>query len=158
MADRMFEQDKRGRSLANEIPNTVTRAQMHLRPPLCAFYHYDMMRGSKDAETPFRYDLYYRHFLYVAEGSVKVRITTPNTSDTINVIKDATIFEFRSAVNPWCVNTTFRTKEIILEGRSIIHIPAYWWYSVKYTTVKDRLYSFKYHTYASACTVIPNLL
>ena len=158
-ADRIFEQDERKRYISER--NTKQGgydADTFLRPPLCAFRYYDLMRGSKNVSTPFRYELYYRHFLYVAEGSVEVIIATPNTSEVVDVIKDLDIFEFRTNDNPWDSKTSFRTKKLLLSSGDLLYIPAYWWYSIKYMETSDRLYSFKYHTYASVCAMLPKLL
>ena len=158
-AERIFEQDKRRRYISERNTKQGSGASdAFLRPPLCAFHRYDLMRGSEGAVTPFRYELYYRHFLYVAEGSVCVRLATPNTSEVVTVVKDADLFEFRTAADPWAADGLFRTKELTLSKGELLYIPAYWWYSIKYTTSAARLYAFKYHTYASACTTIPNIL
>ena len=158
-AERIFDQDKRKRYISER--NTKQgggSADTFLRPPLCAFHQYDLLRGSAGAATPFRYELYYRHFLYVAEGAVKVRLATPNTGDLLKVTKDADIFEYRSDEDPWAPSEAFRTKELTLSKGDLLYVPAYWWYSVKYADVGDLVYAFKYHTYASACSIIPNLL
>jgi hypothetical protein len=157
-ADRVFEQDKQKRYISERNTKQGCTVDAFLRPPLCAFHQYDYLRGSEGAVTPLRYEIFYRHFLYVAEGSVQVRVATPNTSEVLNVIKDNDLFEFRSEANPWVSNVEFRTKELTLSKGEILYIPAFWWYSVKYTTTAARLYAFKYNTYASTCTVIQNLL
>lgn len=156
-ADRIFEQDKRMRYISERNTKQGSVGDHFLRPPLCAFHQYDFWRGSEGATTPFRYELYYRNFLYVADGTVQVLVATPNTSDVANVIKDTELFEFRSDVDPWS-SDIIRSKEITLTKGDMLYIPAYWWYSIKYSSIADRIYAFKYHTYASACTVVHNLL
>lgn len=157
-AERIFQQDKQQRYISERNTKQGSNADTFLRPPLCAFHRYDLLRGSEGATTPFRYELYYRHFLYVAEGAVRVRLGTPNLNETVDVVKDMDFFEFRTEQDPWKETAAFRTKEITLSKGDLLYIPAYWWYSIKYKAVGDRLYAFKYHTYASACAILPNLL
>ena len=156
-ADRIFDQDERARYISERNTKRGSGVDTFLRPPLCAFHQYDFMRGSEGAVTPFRYELYYRHFLYVSEGTVRVRLATPNTSEVVQVVKEAELFEFRAEVDPWKEDATFRTTEIMLTKGDLLYIPAYWWYSVKYTN-GARVVAFKYHTYASACSILPKLL
>jgi len=156
-ANRIFEQDKQSRYISERNTKKDDCADVFLRPHLCAFRYYDYMRGSEGAVTPFKYDLYYRHFLYVSDGTVCVRVATPNTSEMLHMVKDSELFEFRAYDDPWKENTSFRTKELTLSKGDLLYIPAYWWYSIKYTQ-KGRIVAFKYHTYASACSIFPKLL
>lgn len=158
-AERIFEEDKRKRYISERnTKQSDSGIDTFLRPPLCAFHQFDVLRGSKGAVTPFRYEHYYRHFLYVVEGSVVVCLAPPNTSDMVSVVADRELFEFRTDANPWSKKALFRTKEVTLSKGELLFVPAYWWYSIKYREVTDRVYAFKYQTYASICSILPNLL
>ena len=156
-ADRIFDQDKEQRYISERNTKKGEGCDSFLRPPLCSFHQFDYLRGSKGTATPFRYEHFNRHYLYVSEGTVKIRVATPNTSDVVDVINDTELFEFRTDVDPWTNDSLFRTKEVTLLKGDLLYIPAYWWHSIKYTTSASRVYVFKYHTYASVSSVLPYL-
>ena len=150
-ADKVLTKDKKGRYISerNLGQRQLSNDQM-LRPPLCAFSQYDYMRGSDDAETPFRYEQFHRHFLFVTEGSVTIHLATPDTAQTINITNDKTLSEVRTT-------DAFKTEQVRLSKGDLLYIPAYWWYRIKYTSAA-RLYAFKYHTYTSVLSIAPTLL
>ena len=47
--------------------------------------------------------------------------------------------------------------EITLSKGQILHIPAYWWYSIKYNSKLTTLCTFKYMTYMNSIAIFPKL-
>jgi hypothetical protein len=134
-----------------------------LRPRLVSNCNYDIMFGSNNVETPFRYELNYRNYFLVTQGSLKIKLSPPKSSRYLYLINDYENFEFRSPVNPWTPQAKFRADfdkikclEIVLEPGKFLFIPAYWWYSFKFS--EDTSVScFRYRTYMNNIAISPNI-
>jgi hypothetical protein len=78
-------------------------------------------------------------------------------------INDYENFEFKSSINPWNPETKFKADfdkikclEINLTPGRFLFIPAYWWYSFKFT--EDTSVScFKYRTYMNNIAISPQI-
>jgi hypothetical protein len=119
------------------------------------------MLGSQDTVTPFRYELNYRNHFLVTEGSVTIKMAPPKSSKYLYTVYDYENFEFRSPVNPWSPQKQYavdfdkiKCLEVILTPGKTLHIPAYWWYSIKFS--KDSSIScFRYRTYMNNAAISP---
>ena len=135
-----------------------------LRPPMISKCTYDFWSGSIGAQTPLRYNLEYRTFIYLTSGKAKLKLIPPHSSRYLNVEKDYDNFEFRSMINPWNVQQQYKAdfykvKVLDLEVTPgyIIFIPAYWWYSIEYEELSS-ICVFKYRTYMSTLSTLPQIL
>lgn len=134
-----------------------------LRPNLVSNCYYDVLFASDNLETPFRYDLNYRNYYIVTQGSVKIKLSPPKSSKYLYPINDYENFEFKSPINPWNPQQKFKSDfdkikclEIVLTPGKLLYIPAYWWYSFKFS--KDSSVScLKYRTYMNNIAIIPNI-
>jgi hypothetical protein len=124
-----------------------------LRPSLVSNCYYDIMIASQNTETPFRYDLNYRNYYLVTQGSVKVKLTPPNNGKYLHTIKDYEMFEFKSPINPWEPQPKYKSDfdkikclDIELVPGKLLYIPAYWWYSFKFNE-NSSISCLKYRTY-----------
>ena len=134
-----------------------------LRPSLVSNCYYDVLFGSKNLETPFRYDLNYRNYYTVTQGSVSVKLSPPKSSKYLYPINDYENFEFKSAINPWSPQPKYKADfdkikclEIILKPGKILYIPAYWWYTFKFDE-NTSVSCFKYRTYMNNIAISPNI-
>jgi hypothetical protein len=125
---------------------------------------YDFWSGSIGAQTPLRYNLEYRTFVYLTSGKAKLKLIPPHSNRYLNVEKDYDNFEFRSIINPWNVQQQYKAdfdkvKVLDLEVTPgyIIFIPAYWWYSIEYEELSS-ICVFKYRTYMSTLSTLPQIL
>jgi hypothetical protein len=132
-----------------------------IRPYMVSNCMYDYMLASKGTRTPFRYEVNYRNYFLVAEGSIKVKLSPPRSSRYLYQDKDYENFEFRSPVNPWEVQQQYRPDfdkikclEIVAKKGQMLYIPAYWWYSFEYAD-ETSLCSFKYRTYMNNIALLP---
>tara|TARA_B110000444_G_C18815538_1_gene584929 strand:- start:110 stop:1048 length:939 start_codon:yes stop_codon:yes gene_type:complete len=134
-----------------------------LRPPLVSKCDYDYMSGSQDSSTPLRYNLSYRNYYYVIEGEIRVKLIPPMSSKYLLENKDYDNFEFRSPINPWNVDEKYRdydkvkSLDIVVNPGTILYIPPYWWYSIKYTKMSS-ICAFKYRTYMNTITILPEII
>ena len=134
-----------------------------LRPSMVSNCNYDIMMGSQNTLTPFRYELNFRNFLLVTSGSVQIKLTPPKSSKYLYPIRDYENFEFHSPVNPWQVQPQYRADfdkikclEITLNVGKCMFIPPYWWYSIKFN--KDSSIScFNYRTYMNNIAISPHI-
>jgi hypothetical protein len=138
-------------------------ADEFIRPPMVSSCTYDLAIGSEGASTPFRYDLNYRNYYLVTEGEVVFKLAPPRSTRHLHEIRDYENFEFRSLVNPWDVQANYKNDfdkikclEITLKKGEILHLPAYWWYSIRHTG-SSTLCSFKYKTYMNTVAILPKL-
>jgi hypothetical protein len=134
-----------------------------LRPSLVSNCYYDVLMGSTNVETPFRYDLNYRNYYMVTQGSIKVKLSPPKSSKYLYPINDYENFEFKSPVNPWDPQTKYRADfdkikclEIVLTPGRFLYIPAYWWYTFKFEE-NTSVSCFKYRTYMNNIAISPKI-
>ena len=121
--------------------------------------------GSNMAITPLRYDVNYRNYFMVLNGSIKVKLTPPKNSKYLYLESDYDNFEFRSAINPWNVQEQYKPEfekikflDITLEPGKILFIPAYWWYSFQFENSKTYIISLKYRTYMNTLAILPIII
>ena len=145
-----------------------------LRPPMVSKCIYDVMCASPGTVTPLRYDLNYRNYYLVTQGSVKMRLIAPHASKYLYPVSDYDNFEFRSPVNPWQIQPEYRadfdkikTMDVELRAGQIIYIPAYWWCSIQFPEAQSAtaataataatICCFKYRTYMNTISVLDKL-
>ena len=134
-----------------------------LRPYLVSNCYYDVLFGSTNLETPFKYDLNYRNYYIVTQGSIKIKLAPPKSSKYLYPVNDYENFEFRSQINPWNPQPKYKADfdkikclEIILVPGKILYIPAYWWYTFKFEK-NTSVSCFKYRTYMNNIAISPNI-
>jgi len=135
-----------------------------LRPPLVSICKYDFMSGSEESYTPLRYNISHRNYYLVTSGKIKLKLIPPSNGKYLQKENDYDIFEFGSPVDPWDIQEIYKPEfdkvkvlDLDLTKGQIIHIPPYWWYSIKYEKVSS-ICVFKYRTYMSTVSILPNLL
>jgi len=144
------------------IKNTTYNDEF-LRPRLVSNCNYDVMFGSVGVETPFRYELNYRNYFVVTQGSLSIKMAPPKSSKYLYPINDYENFEFRSPINPWSPQPKFKADfdkikclEIELVPGKFLFIPAYWWYSFKFSE-NTSVSCFRYRTYMNNIAISPNI-
>jgi hypothetical protein len=135
------------------------------RPYMVSKCMYDIYMASTNTITPLRYEVNYRNYLLVTQGSIRVMLIPPKDTRYLYPITDYDIFEFRSPVNPWKVQAKYqddfdkiKTLEVDLYQGMAMFIPAYWWYSIKFTGSETSVCSFKYRTYMSTLSIAPQIV
>jgi hypothetical protein len=134
-----------------------------LRPYLVSNCNYDVMFGSTNVATPFRYEINYRNYFIVTQGSLTIKLAPPKSSKYLYPVNDYENFEFRSQINPWSPQTKFKADfdkikclEIVLTPGKFLFIPAYWWYSFKFSE-NTSVSCFRYRTYMNNIAICPNI-
>ena len=132
-----------------------------LRPYMVSNCNYDILMGSAKTCTPFRYEINYRNYLLLTQGSAVIKIAPPQSTKYLYPIYDYENFEFRSPVNPWNPQPNFisdfdkiKCLEFTLLPGKTLYIPAYWWYSIKFNS-NTSISFLNYRTYMNNLAVLP---
>jgi len=134
----------------------------YLRPYMVSNLNYDIILGSNGTFTPFRYEINYRNYFLCTEGTLQVKMAPPQSIKYLYPEYDYENFEFRSPVNPWKVQTKYaadfekmKCLEVTLTKGKMIYIPAYWWYSIKFSSNNSSISCFRYRTYVNNLAISP---
>ena len=132
-----------------------------LRPYMVSNCNYDIMMGSANTCTPFRYEINYRNYYLLTEGSAQIKLAPPHSIKYLYPNYDYENFEFRSPVNPWSPQPKYiadfdkmKCLEFTLMPGKTLYIPAYWWYSIKFNK-NTSISCFNYRTYMNNIAVSP---
>lgn len=132
-----------------------------LRPYMLSNCNYDIMMGSDGCCTPFRYELNYRNFFILTQGSAQIKLTCPKNIKYLYPEYDYENFEFRSLVNPWNPQPKYKgdfdkmkfLEFTLLPGKTLF-IPAFWWYSIKFNK-NTSISCFRYRSYMNNFAIAP---
>lgn len=171
-ASNLIREDKTSRYYSENNSNFIEENVGELRrefqkndslfaPQMTALTEYDIILGSRNTYTPFRYHVNYRRFLYVCRGQATIKLSSwknEKNTDTIYNWKD---FDFYSEKKVWSEIEDEKIKIIVPAGK-VIFIPAYCWYSIKMTHTEDEsetiVYSYSYKTYMNIVSILPKLI
>jgi len=139
---------------------------LFLRPYMVSSCKYDLLMGTKLTRTPLRYDICNRHYLYVSEGKIKIKLTPPCNTKYLYRENDYEMLEFRSKINVWNPQEEYlknfnkvKFLEFEVNEGTMVYIPPYWWYSIEYSSETTNIVlSFKYTTYMNTVAITPELL
>ena len=132
-----------------------------LRPPMVSNCNYDILLSSTGTWTPFRYELNYRNFFILTEGSAQIILAPPYCIKYLSPIYDYENFEFKSPINPWSPQSKYKNdfdkikclEFTLLPGKTLF-IPAFWWYSIKFNK-HSSISCFHYRTYMNNLAILP---
>lgn len=132
-----------------------------LRPYMVSNCNYDIMMGSANTCSPFRYEINYRNYYLLTEGSAQIKLAPPHSIRYLYPNYDYENFEFRSPVDPWSPQPKYiadfdkmKCLEFTLTPGKTLYIPAYWWYSIKFNK-NTSISCFNYRTYMNNIAVAP---
>jgi hypothetical protein len=133
-----------------------------LRPPMVSNCNYDIMLGSSGTYTPFKYEINYRNFFLLTQGTAQIKMTPPHSARYLYPNYDYENFEFTSPINAWNPQSKYvadfdkvKCLEFTLLPGKILFIPAYWWYSIKFNDSNTSISCFRYKTYMNNLSTIP---
>lgn len=173
LANKLFDEDKtecyfsENNSDFLQETGVFKNLQYHdelFRPYMVSNCYYDILMGSAKTATPFRYELNYRNFFMVTQGSVQIKLSPPKSSKYLYPIYDYETFEFRTPINPWNVQPKYNADfdkikclELTLQPGKCLYIPAYWWYSIRFGE-NTSVSSLCYRTYMNNIAILPNII
>jgi hypothetical protein len=132
-----------------------------LKPPMTSEIKYDMLLGGSNTSTKFKYDLSFRHFIYVSDGDLNITLSPPINTKNMELYKDYYNFEYISPINPYLKEDDIKMKSIskvsiTLKKGQLLFVPAYWWYSIQFNNSVALV--FKYKTYMNQLTILPEYI
>jgi hypothetical protein len=132
-----------------------------LRPYMVSNCNYDVIMSSAQTCTPFRYEINYRNYLLLTQGSAQIKLAPPHSIKYLYPVYDYENFEFRSPVNPWNPQPKYvadfdkiKCLEFTLQPGKTLYIPAYWWYSIQLNE-NTSISCFNYRTYMNNLAILP---
>jgi len=138
-----------------------------LKPVFSINSKYDILMGSKNANTPLRYHTNDRLFLIVSSGKIRVKMTPWKSRKYLHPVMDYDNYEFRSAVHPFdntknqeYMNDMDKLKFLefdVLEDY-VLYIPPYWWYSIQYDDTSTIVLGVTYITTMNLIANTPDLM
>jgi len=147
----------------NDLLPIIHKNDNNIKPIFTGKSIYDILFGSNLSTTPLQYDINYRNYLLVTEGSIKIRFSPPVSIKHLEPMIDYENLFFNSSINVWDISAENKEKiedikfiDIIVNKGQIIHIPPYWWYSIQFQELST-IVSFKYRTYTNILTIFPHL-
>ena len=134
-----------------------------IRPYMVSNYYYDILMGSKDTVTPLRYEINYRNYFLMTQGTAQIKLFPPKSTRYLYPKYDYDHFEWSSPFNVWNIQPEYKADfdkikslEFTLAKGKTLYIPAYWWYSIRFS--KDAsITCFKYRTYMNNLAISPYL-
>ncbi len=132
-----------------------------LKPPMTSETKYDMLLGGSNTSTKFKYDLSFRHFIYVSDGDLNITLSPPVNTKNMELYKDYYNFEYISPINPYLKEDEIKMKSIskvsiTLKKGQLLFVPAYWWFSIQFNNSVALV--FKYKTYMNQLTILPEYI
>jgi len=120
-----------------------------LKPYFIIQTKYDIITGSANCITPFRYHTNERSYFVVLSGSATIRLTPWKSRKFLDEKKDYYNYEFWSPIDP----SQIRSIDCIVPSGKVLYIPPYWWYSITFS--KNTIISNI--SYNSAMNIASNL-
>jgi hypothetical protein len=136
----------------------VAKLDTFLRPPMAIQTTHDLMFGSHGTCTPLRYITDHAHYIAVTRGTLDIKLVPPNHTSALQEVCDYENYEFRSRVDVWNVQAIYKTAmdtvriiDARVDAGSIISIPPYWWFSIKFAaeTGENVALAYTYNTIPS---------
>jgi hypothetical protein len=132
-----------------------------LRPYMVSNCNYDILLGSNNCITPFRYEINYRNYFILTQGKAQIKMAPPQSIKYLYPVYDYENFEFRTPINPWNPQAKYtadfdkiKCLEFTLTPGKTLFLPAYWWYSIKFDE-NTSISVFKYRTYMNNLAILP---
>ena len=137
----------------------------HFKPNFTLQTKYDMMFGSRGAYTPIRYHTNYRQLMCVKSGKIHVKMTPWKSRKYLYPENDYEHYEFRSPVDVWNPQEKYlhdmdklKFLEFDIHAGSVLYIPPYWFYSIKYSNESDNcVYCFTYNSIMNCVANSPKI-
>jgi hypothetical protein len=151
------------------IISFMKKMENDIKPLFTGKCIYDLLIGSNKSFTPLQYEINYRNFFLVTDGSVKIRFAPPISEKYLEPNIDYETLVISSPFNVWLnANGTndnnnlqklqnIKFIDVVVPKGKMIHIPPYWWYSIQFLD-NASIVSFKYRTYMNILTILPQIL
>jgi hypothetical protein len=155
------------------IISFMKKMENDIKPLFTGKSIYDLLIGSNKSFTPLQYEINYRNFFLVTDGSVKIRFAPPISEKYLEPNIDYETLVISSPFNVWMNDNgtnanginennnlqklqNIKFIDVVVPKGKMIHIPPYWWYSIQFLD-NASIVSFKYRTYMNILTILPQI-
>jgi hypothetical protein len=141
-----------------KLRERIEKYETNLRPIFTGKSIYDILIGSNESNTPFKYEINYRNYFLVTEGSIRIKLAPPKSEYYLDPQIDYETLDITSLINVWKTPNIDNVEiiDIVANEGQMIQIPPYWWYSIQFEKDASVL-SLKYRTYMNTITIIPQI-
>ena len=150
--------------LESSLVKVLSNIDNILRPYGVVNTYYDIIFGSINSYNNFKHTLDARNFLYVLDGQIEITLTIPNNKKYLHIEKDSLNNEFFSKIDIYNVTNDFlkdynkiKFMKVNLKKGDLLYIPKYWFYSIKFLVSDSVILNFKYNTYMSFLSILPEI-
>ena len=150
--------EKNSDFIESNLKMLIEKYEKDIRPLFTGKCIYDILIGSNGSSSPLKYEINYRNYFLVTEGSISIRFAPPKSEDYLNAQVDYETLDITSPIQVWKETAVENVEfiDIVASKGQMIHIPPYWWYSIQFTN-KASVLSFKYRTYINTLTLLPQI-
>lgn len=147
-------------SLEKNFSNT----DMILRPFNTSFIQYDIIFGSINSYTLFKYSISSRNYFMILSGKVEITLSPPKNYPYLYVNQNYEDLLFYSSIDINNVKDIYKNDfdkvkllRIILEPNKLLFIPPFWFYSIKLLETNTLVAQYTYRTYMNSLAISPQL-
>lgn len=148
----------------SSVEKEFSSNDMILRPSNVSNIQYDIILGSINSYTLFKYSLSCRNFFSVLSGSIEVTMTPPKNAKYLYVNKNYEDLIFHSLIDIHNVKDIYKNDfdkikllRITLSKDKLLFIPPYWFYSIKILEKNTLVVNFNYRTFMNSLAILPEL-
>jgi len=128
-----------------------------LRPSLTGYSDIECLSGSAGAWIPLQYHMDDRTFFFVTKGKISVRMTPWRSRRFLSPVADYENYEFFSKTNPWTSSEKeLRWIDFDVVAGHVLYIPAWWWYSIRFSSVETEVIGIRYLTFGNIIAHVPD--
>ena len=132
----------------------VASLDTYLLPPMMMMRQSDILYGNLGVSTDLSRSLNYRNYFVCLDGQVEIKLMSPRCEKQLtHTAKTIAIWDPKKSDQE--ILKDCDVINLTLQKGSIIHIPAYWWYTFRFSE-QGCLLSLSYITYMNAISQIPN--
>lgn len=152
--------------LVREREQDLSKMNEYLASPWVLHKTYDILFGSKNTHTPFKYHTETARFLWITSSTssssspldfVRIKMTPWKNHKYLKTKKDYENYEFWSPIDIWRFPPeNLKCLEFTVQIGVILFIPAYWFYSIEFTKPSISVVSFTYSTGMNMVSNIAN--
>ena len=140
----------------DRVNNHFKKVERFFMPDFSMWNQYDIIVSDANFSTPLQSNYFYRNYIHVNEGNVKIRIIPPNEKPKLDGYFESDLFKHVSKCDIWNTEKTeIKYFEIVGELGDVIYIPPHWWYSMQFQE-RSVICCYHYRTLMNILAYLPN--
>lgn len=142
----------------NDVKEKNSKVERFLIPDFSLWNQHDVIVSDTDFSTPLQCNYFYRNYIHLNEGNIKIRIVPPKEEPKLDGHFESDLFKHVSKCDIWKTDkNTINYFEITGELGDIVYIPPHWWYSIQFQE-PSVLCCYHYRTLINILAYLPKYL